>query len=130
VDHEIELFEAFAVAAKRKRYVELLATKRGRDKILHSLDHFDDLDPLRCKRIAASDQTAIGVLKILKGLGAPLSCHLISSSRVLDGREMDLSDALTEVVGGGMGTFVSCISGRLAYFEGEDPGRRFICERT
>ena len=130
VNHETELFEAFAVSAKRKRYVELLATQRGRDKIRRSLDHFHDLDPLRCKQMVASEQTVTGVLKILRKFGAPSSCHLMSSSTLLDGRVMDLSDALPVVIGGGMGTFVSCIPGRLAYFEGEDPGRRFICQRS
>jgi hypothetical protein len=37
---------------------------------------------------------------------------------------------MSDVVGSSSGTFVSCIPGRLAYFEGEDPGARFILLRT
>jgi len=31
---------------------------------------------------------------------------------------------------GGRGTFISCVSGVLAYFEGEEPAERYICHRT
>jgi len=127
--HEEKLFEAFAISTKRQRYVDLQATKRGRDKIRLGLDHFDDLDPRSCKRVPASEQSPSGVLKILQSLGAPSQCHLMSSRSDLDRREMDLSEALPEVIGGGMGTFVSCVPGKLAYFEGEAPKRRFICRR-
>jgi hypothetical protein len=127
---EEALFEAFAVSIKRQRYVELLTTKRGRDKIRFALDHFSDLDSRFCKQVDPSEQTPSGVLRILKGLGAPSRCYVMSSGSELDGREMELADALTEVVGRGMGTFVCCIPGELAYFEGEEPKRRYICHRN
>jgi hypothetical protein len=40
---------------------------------------------------------------------------------------MPLADALRKIVGNGMGTFLSCVPGRLAYFEDEDG--RWILER-
>jgi hypothetical protein len=53
----------------------------------------------------------------------------MSSDPRLDGSEMDLSEALEEVVGGGMGTFLSCGAEKLAYFESEEAGERYICHR-
>jgi hypothetical protein len=130
MEHREEaLFEAFVVSNKRQRYLGLLATKRGRDKIRAALDHFDDLDPRFCKQVASSDQSLRGVLRILRGLGAPSQCYVMSSHSELDGREMDLAEALAEVIGRSSGTLISCVSGRLAYFEGEEPKRRFICHR-
>jgi hypothetical protein len=41
---------------------------------------------------------------------------------------MLLSEALREVVGRGMGTFVLCVPGKLGYYEGEDAGERYILE--
>jgi hypothetical protein len=41
--------------------------------------------------------------------------------------EIDLTHALETVIGRGMGTFLSCIPGKLAYFEDEDC--RWILER-
>jgi len=54
----------------------------------------------------------------LRRLGAPETCHIISEGK-LDGEEMHLGSALKEVVGGGLGTVISCVPGRLGYFEGE-----------
>jgi len=46
----------------------------------------------------------------------------------MDGREFPLIDALKRIVGYGMGTIVSCIPGKLGYFEDEDG--RCILEKT
>jgi hypothetical protein len=40
---------------------------------------------------------------------------------------MDLEAALKETIGYQMGTFISCVLGKLAYFEDEDD--RFILQR-
>jgi hypothetical protein len=131
MDHrEQALFEAFAVPSKRQRDVELLTTNKGRDKIRVGLDHFNDLDPRFCTLVAPSEQNPDGILRILKGLGAPPLCYVMSSGRELDGREMDLAEALTLVIGRGFGTFVSCVPGKLAYFEGETQKLRYICRRN
>lgn len=126
---EEALFKSFAVSSKRQRYVTLLGTKRGRDKILFSLDHFSDLDHRFCKQVAPTEQSPAGVLKILEALGAPSTCYVMSSASKLDGCEMNLGEALTAIIGRGLGTFVSCVPGKLAYFEGEEPERRYICHR-
>jgi len=42
---------------------------------------------------------------------------------------MSLSDALLETVGMGAGTFISCVPGKLGYFELEDLSERYILER-
>jgi len=63
---------------------------------------------------------------ILKRLGAPDNCWVISEGD-LDGQEVNLLAALKEVVGYGMGTLISCIPGRLAYFESED--ERYILQK-
>jgi hypothetical protein len=126
---EKALFQAFVLPSKRQRYSELLEMKRGRDKIRFSLDHFKHLDPRFCWKIQPAQQNCAEILRILKGLGAPLVCYVMSSDSDLDGREMGLSDALASVVGRGQGTFISCVPGELAYFEGEEPHERYICHR-
>jgi hypothetical protein len=40
-----------------------------------------------------------------------------------------LRDAINQILGVGHGTLLSCVPGRLGYFEGEDPGERYILER-
>ncbi len=50
-------------------------------------------------------------------MGAPTNCYVMSER--IDGIEMELLAALEEVVGNGNGAILSCIPGRLGYFEGE-----------
>ncbi len=50
-------------------------------------------------------------------MGAPESCHFIGGEH--DGEDVELLSALKEVVGYGTGTVLSCVPGKLAYFEGE-----------
>jgi hypothetical protein len=42
---------------------------------------------------------------------------------------MFLHQALQETIGQGYGTLISCIPGKLAYFEGEEVNHRFILKR-
>jgi hypothetical protein len=120
VSVEKALFEAFIVPNKKRRYVELIDTKRGREKVRLGLDHFGDLDSRFCQRIKPSEQHLQNILQRLKSLGAPSTCYMLSSCDELDGQEMDLAEALRSVIGRGVGTFVSCVPGRLAYFESEE----------
>jgi len=129
MDTEKALFQAFTLPARKWHYIELLDTRRGREKLRGSLDHFHDLDPLFCWKVRPSQQNRAYILRFLESFGAPPVCHLVSSNSNLDGREMLLADALAHVVGSGYGTFISCIPGELAYFEGEEPNERYICRR-
>jgi hypothetical protein len=126
---EKALFQAFAVPNKRQRYINLLDSNGGREKIRLSLDHFKDLDPRFARRVNPGEQNLIDLLRILRGLGAPAACHVISSDKKLDGHEMGLVEALSAVIGRGFGTFLSCVPGELAYFEGEELRERYICCR-
>ncbi len=68
------------------------------------------------------------LVKLLLGKGAGIKCWVIFwENAELDGKEIDLQTALKETVGRQMGTFISCIPGKLAYFEDEDG--RYILER-
>jgi phosphoglycolate phosphatase-like HAD superfamily hydrolase len=126
---EAAMFEAFVVTAKKKRYLELLATRRGRNKVRSLLDHFGDLDPEFSRTVPPAKQNPAAISKLLKNLGAPPLCYVMSSNSELDGRELALDVALAEIVGHGFGALISCIPGNLSYFEGESP-RRYICHKN
>lgn len=128
-EREKELLRTFAVASKRDRYVELLGTRKGRAKVRLSLDHFGDLELQRCAKVPAGHQTSAGITALLRTLGAPPTCYVLSSNSDLDGREMQLGNALEAIVGQGSGSFVCCVPGQLAYFEGESPGERYLCRK-
>ena len=66
---------------------------------------------------------------MLRQKGAPDSCYVMSDNPDIDGREMPLTDALSKTVGMDAGTLVSCIPGKLAYFEMEGFDGRYILLR-
>lgn len=113
----------------RDRCVELLGTRKGRAKLRQNLDHFGDLDIQWCAKVPAGHQTPAGIAALLRTMGDPRTCYVLSSNSDLDGREMQLGDALEAIVGQGSGSFVCCVPGQRAYFEGESPGERYLCRK-
>jgi hypothetical protein len=128
--HAEALIRAFVAPERQDRLVGLLGSERGRDKLRGGLAHFAGLDARHVVPIAGSDQSPDGIARLLRGRGAPGTCVLLAEDAALDGQEVGLEEALRQVVGRGMGAFLSCVPGRLAYFEGEGPKERYILARV
>jgi hypothetical protein len=107
----------------------MISNPKKRPKFLGELDHFYSLDPRYVIPTEPKKLFPEQIAEILTKKGAPQSCWITSADPELDGKDMPLVEALRKVVGCQMGTFLSCIPGRLAYFEGEDLGVRWILER-
>ena len=129
IEHEPAFVKAFIVRTKQERYLELLSKPKRRKAVLDSLAHFKDLDPRFEVPIPPSAHSPSGIERFLRSRGAPSECYLISEDAALDGRAVALSEALSSIVGRGMGTLLSCIPGRLGYYEGEEGGERWLLER-
>jgi hypothetical protein len=129
MNHEEALINAFVRSAKRVRFIEFLRSPERRQKFLATLYHFRDLDPRYLVPIPHAERPAKNIAALLATRGAPSFCHVISTNSDLDGRDINLVEVLEQVVGFGGGTLISCIPGRLGYFEGESPNERFILER-
>jgi hypothetical protein len=127
MDYEEDLVSAFFVPAKHERYLEIFAKPKKRRKFLRDLGHFKDLDPRYTFLFPKNVHSAEEIASFLHQKGAPQSCRIISENSGIDGKEMMLIDAIREVLGRQMGTFLSCIPGKLAYFEDEEG--RWILER-
>jgi hypothetical protein len=130
MDQAETVIRAFIRAERSPRYLALLAKRGGREKLRAQLAHLPDLDLRFAEPIPGSQANPIAVERLLTAKGAPGTCYVLSESAALDGRELPLPQALEQVIGRGIGTLLSCVPGRLAYFEGEDPGRRFILSRA
>jgi hypothetical protein len=122
------MVNAFIVTRKQRRWLEFLARPKRRKDILRTLPHLNDLDERFLLRVPAPQSTSL-ILEMLQQRGAPEQCYVVSDSGELDTRTLPLDEALGLIVAMSPGTLVSCIPGRLGYFEGEDPGARFILER-
>ena len=128
MEHEAALIRAFVLPRRRARYLQFLNYPVRREKSLRVLDHLRNLDARYVQRIPPDKQSATDIETLLRRKGAPTTCHVISASRNIDGREMPLLTVLAEVVGCGMATLLSCIPGRLGYFESEEVGERYLLE--
>lgn len=129
MNQEEAFVQAFIVPDKQSRYLSLLASRKRRAVFLDRLNHHLDYDPKVVTRVPPDRQTADRIEALLRKLGAPVSCHVISSRSEWDAQDTPLHDALELIVGSSIGTILCCVPGRLAYYEAEDSGHRFILNR-
>ena len=128
LEHSSAIVRAFIVPERRERYLSLLSSARGREKLRHALAHLRDLDPRCTRELPKGVHTPAQIAALLRAKGAPGECVLLAEDVALDGRRLPLDDALDVVIGRGMGTFISCVPGRLGFYEGEGPGVRYVLE--
>ena len=87
------------------------------------------LDPRYAQHLTGSDAFSAPVEAMLRQRGAPATCYVFAAGSDLDGREMPLKDALDAIIGMGNGAFVSCIPGRLGFFEYEGMKLSYLLQR-
>jgi hypothetical protein len=123
-------FLAFLAEPTRRRMETLLelGEKRRRD-VRALLDHAVRLDPRFSRHLTGADASPASVEKLLREQGAPADCYVIAANGKLDGLEMPLGEALQRVLGMGGGAFVSCLPGRLGFFEYEDAQSSYLLMR-
>ncbi len=128
-EHERKFIEAFAAPHKRDRYLCLLGSKGGRRRFLDCLYHDFEFDSefaslYKYRKGEATLETR------LRSLGAPDECHVICMASDYDGKTLSLNEALTDAIYHSAGAaIISCLPGKLAYFEGEDVGCSYILQR-
>jgi hypothetical protein len=123
------IFKAFIHPGKKDRFLTLLS-KSDRSKLTSQFAHGVKLDFRFAEQIPPKLQNVNDIEKMLKSKGATSNCFVISENSQLDEKEMPLREALIATIGQGMGTFISCIPGKLAYFEAEEANERYILSRA
>jgi len=127
-DHESGI-PNFIDPRRRERVGELLSRPKSRQAFVAELHHFPAWDARATIFVPPSEASAQAIAELLRARGAGDQCYLLSAERRFDKMELSLLDALRQVVGSNSGTIVSCVPGRLAYYEGEDRNTRIILER-
>jgi hypothetical protein len=127
---EEALIRSFMVPSKQERYIGFLANPKRRAKATSALYHLRDLDPRYVVAIPGNQQSAGPIEHALRTRGAGDSCHVISTNTALDGKRLPLAEALDAVIGFGSGTLLSCVPGKLGYYEGEGPSDRCVLVRN
>jgi hypothetical protein len=120
-DIELQFVESFVTKDKLDRLRGFFKSTKARWKGLLELEHFHPgtLDARLAQDVPRSHATPEAIIQLLRQQGAPSECYVFSNCSEIDGRFMTLDEAIRQVHGIGIGTVVSCIHGRLAFFEGE-----------
>ena len=127
MNHEEAAVKAFIRSNRQERYLKFLSSPNQRNRFTSELAHFKALDAKCLVTIPSNQQNPSSVAELLTTKGAGSRCWVISENSELDSRELDLREALNETIGSGMGTIISCVAGKLGYFEDEDV--RYILQR-
>ncbi len=109
---------AFVVRTRQGLYLALLTDDKGRERLTDRLLSGRDLDPAALLPIPDDERKPERVTERLRKLGAGEHCYVISADSAIDGREAELGETLKQVIGKGKPALVSCVTGRLGYFEG------------
>ena len=125
ISHTREFIRNFVIPSRRERLLYLLEHRRN-------FKGFSDQSKfIESKMIQIVPDTSCKpyefVTTELKRRGAPnLARYIFESSTNGDGDEEPLEDLLKENVGLETWAIISCIPGKLAYWEGEGKNNRFI----
>lgn len=110
---ERRIINSFIIKTRAERIIYELSSKNRRECIWKLEKEL--FIPEYCTE---EDHSKAEILKILCNNGAGKECYVMSIDEEIDGKEMKLSEALEEVYGRGP-ALISCVHGKLAYFEGE-----------
>ena len=128
--HETQLIKAFFCRKKQDGMLNFLAHPKKRLKATDTLYHLGDLNEKCIVQIELNGLSPVQIAHQLRIRGSPKTCWVISTNSKLDAKEHDLEFVLSEIVGWSDGSLLSCIPGKLAYYEGESPKNRFILQKS
>lgn len=115
---EKSIIFSFYERERRDELLSLSNKESSREAFVEAMLNTKDLEDSCIKKIPPGENLPEKISMLLSGLGAPPSCYVISENEELDGKQCNLKTALEELVESGDGGILSCIPGRLAYFEG------------
>jgi hypothetical protein len=126
--------KSFFVKRIRERVMFELSSPKRRIDALSRLCHRPDITLIEkyMIEIPKPNSDPLDIEDLLKSYGAGNTCYVISYNKEIDGKHLPLRSALKSAVGFGMPSLISCIPGRLAYFEAEQengPPPRYILKR-
>lgn len=126
INLESKVIQRFIVTNKQDRYLTFIKKEKTRHKFVNELAHFSsqlkDFEEIKGNEWKAIENA-------LANLGNPNDCYVISESSRMDGKRMSIKEALTEVIGNGMGTLLVFGDASQVYYEGEGPGDRWISKK-
>jgi len=123
IDIETQVIKKFIIKSKQDRYLAFISKEKTRGKFLDKLAHFSaelkEFDEIENNEYEEIRQR----IKPLKNIR---DCYIMSENRDIDGRRMEIEEALTETIGYGFGTLIVFGNAEVVYYEGEGKNDRWI----
>ena len=119
--HEQEFVRSFIQKERRERSSFLLSDPNRRREFTTKLAHFNWLDERFATSVPGSmAHTSAELVSLLKQNGADPIVWVISEDRSIDGRALALQEAMDSIWGRSVGSVLSCVPGKLAFYRGEE----------
>jgi len=125
MDHELLLIKAFVIKERQQRYINLVTTAKGRKKFRNYISHFSDLNANYCVPLH-SFKTYSQLYDRLRSEGSLDMVYIIAANSQYDMQSLSLLDATKQLFSSDISYFISCIPGKLAYYEGEEKNQRYL----
>ncbi|WP_430403194.1 hypothetical protein [Fluviicola sp.] len=127
-DLEIEAIKRFVLKDRRPHVLALIADRNIGEGFGY-LAHFTRYLDLRYfKKVPSmsTDSEIEFVLNEMKQHTSAKRCHVMSEDKSMDGTEMDLKEALSEIIGNGSGHLLILEKGKVVYYESEEMKERYV----
>lgn len=113
------IIKNFFVKGYHERVIFELNSKKKRLDAFHRLCHNYENVLVNTYMEEYDGSNYLEIYRILKSYGAKDSCYVMSYNSLIDGRYMELEEALEVAVGFGMPSLIVCDPNKLVYFEAE-----------
>ena len=128
LDIELKVIKKFVDKAKQHRYVQFVSSTKNRHKFISELPHFNSFRLDLFTPVYSHAEQAI--LEVLQNNGvADKTCYIVSENKDIDTKTLNTKEAISEVLGYGMGTILVFGDAEIIFFEGEEMNSRFISKR-
>jgi hypothetical protein len=121
--HERLFVLSFVVSNKRARLLEMLESEKKRWRFEKEVWELRNLGTECQSSIAASTRTPADVVALLRKSGAGVMCRVVSPW--VDDGERELEGVLAEAVPNCDETLISCVAGKLAFWQ-DATGERIL----
>jgi hypothetical protein len=128
--HELG-FAEFVERSQRRRLVSLLEMGvKQRAKVRKMLDHEIRLESSASEHLTGPQESPRQILERLRFEGAPATAYVMSANARIDQKLLLLPDAVEVVTSSRCGGVISCIPGRLAYYQAEGPSLAYLLKKA
>lgn len=122
---------AFVARNRRQRWLDGLVDPAKRGAVLDRLDSFNDFVASYCENYHATglrDEEIQNIAEMLRKRGAGKLCQVLSPMKMVDGKTVPLTSALSAVLGWDSAVLI-CIPDQLALYLTEPPSDLIVLAR-